>query len=64
VRLLDLTGLHSDDGRVVAVGHASIGEGEPVDYRLEIVDEPDSFELEAGGRTWAGKLTNGNTVVR
>ena len=64
VRLLDVTGLRSDGDRVVAVGHASIAGGPPVAYRLEIVDEPDAFELEAGGRRWAGALTNGNLVVR
>ena len=63
VRLLDVTGLRSDGDRVVAVGHASIGGGPAVDYRLEIADAPDTFALEAGGRTWAGALTNGNVVV-
>jgi hypothetical protein len=64
VRLLDVSGLRSDGDRVVAVGHASIDGAPPVDYRLEIADEPDAFALEVAGRTWAGVLVNGNVVVR
>lgn len=64
VRLLDVSGLHSDGNRAVAVGQASIDGGAAVSYRLEIVDDANAFELEIGDRRWAGPLTNGDLVVK
>jgi hypothetical protein len=64
VRLLGLSGLWRGDGRVVAVGDARVGDGAPQRYRLELTDGPDTFELEVGGRRWAGPLTHGNLVVK
>ena len=63
VKLTDLTGLRSDGDRAVGVGHASI-DGAQGDYRLEIVESTNTFELEVGDRRWAGALTNGNLVVK
>ena len=62
VRLLDVTGVHSDGDRAVAVGNARIGD-QVVPFRLEIADGADTFELEVGDRRWAGPLVNGNLVV-
>ena len=63
VLLVDVTGLHSDGDRAVVVGHATL-DGEPREYRLEVRDITNTFELEVGDRRWAGPLTNGNLVVR
>jgi Thrombospondin type 3 repeat len=64
VRLLDVTSLSGDGDRAVAAGRASIDGGAPVQYRLEVLDGADSFELVVGDRRWAGALTNGNLVVK
>jgi len=64
VLLLDLTGLRSDGDLVTAIGTASIDGGEPVSYRLEVVDSTDTFALQVGDRQWGGTLTNGNFVVK
>ena len=63
VLLVDVTGLHSDGDRAVVVGHATL-DGEAREYRLEVSDAANTFELEVGDRRWAGPLTNGNLVVR
>jgi hypothetical protein len=64
IRLLDVTGLRSDGDRAVAVGGASLGGGDAVGYRLEVVDSTNTFELEIGDRRWSGTLSNGNLVVK
>jgi hypothetical protein len=63
VRLVDVTGLRSADGRAVVVGHATVN-GAPAEYRLEVDGTAETFALDVGDRHWAGPLTNGDLVVR